>query len=239
MIDTLSLSNKFWSILALDHGLTIGHGASVSVFALPDLLSDCQEHISATVMTYGLARLIRSHNKIPLIVQCFGAPLGHPKFQVCSVEQVLNLGAKGVAVQVDFSLSEETLHYQLRSVAILVGEAHKENLPVLFMINSQEGVDLTQLSHSIRFCIELGADLIKARCNVLDISQQEDYAEFKAFLGASPPVLLAGGAANNNILSEISVAREIGFSGYCIGRNIFNASNPQTMARMLREAWLI
>jgi DhnA family fructose-bisphosphate aldolase class Ia len=236
MIDALSLSDKFWPMLALDHGLTVGHGAGVSLLALPSLLDGCQEDIGAAVMTYGLARLTYSHRKVPIIIQCFGAPLGHPKFQVCSLEQVLKLDARGVAVQVDFSLSEEALRYQLRSVSILVGQAHAANLPVLFMIRPQEDADLTQLSHSIRFCIELGADLIKARCNVLD-PEQKDYSEFKALLGASPPVLLAGGAANSNILSEVSVAREVGFSGYCIGRNIFQASNPLTMCRMLREAW--
>jgi fructose-bisphosphate aldolase/2-amino-3,7-dideoxy-D-threo-hept-6-ulosonate synthase len=237
MIDALSLSKKFWPILALDHGLTVGNDAAVSMYALPGVLDGCRKDIGAAVMTYGLARFIRSQNSLPLIIQCFGAPLGHPKFKVCTLEQALKLDARGVAVQVDFSLSKEELRWQLQSVSILVGQAHGANLPVLFMIRSQEDTDLTELSKSIRFCIELGADLIKARCDVLD-RNQKGYAEFRAFLGASPPVLLAGGAANNDILSEVSAAREVGFSGYCIGRNIFQASNPSAMSRMLREAWL-
>lgn len=236
MINVLSLGDKFWPILALDHGLTVGHDDSVSTLKLPGLLDGCQEDIGSVVMTYGLARFVRGHNNLPVIIQCFGAPLGHPKVQVCSVDRVLGIDAKGVAVQVDFSLSEEPFRYQLRSVSRLVGQAHEANLPVLFMVAPQEAANISHLSQSIRFCIELGADLIKVRCNVLSLDQ-ESYSEFGEFLGGSPPLLLAGGAANSNILPEVSAARELGFSGYCIGRNIFQASNPLMMSRKLREAW--
>src|SRR5258708_39031647 len=113
MIDALSLSDNFWPLLALDHGLTVGNDAGVSMLALPSLLDGCQADIGAAVMTYGLARFIRSQKRLPLIIQCFGAPLGHPKFQVCSLEQALKVDARGGAVQVDFSLSECGLRSKL------------------------------------------------------------------------------------------------------------------------------
>lgn len=236
MIDALSLDNNFWPIMALDHGLTVGHKDSVSITNLNILLEGCQENIGAVVKTYGLARVTSTYNKLPLIIQCFGAPLGHPKVQVCSIAQALSVGARGVAVQIDFSLPEGVLGEQLISISKFVGRAHEENLPVLFMIAPHEKYELCQLSQSIRFCIELGADIIKTRCDVLSL-ENEDFPSFKELIKGSPPLLLAGGSASRNILYEVVAARNLGFSGYCIGRNIFQADDPAMMSRKLRESW--
>lgn len=236
MIKELALSKGFWSILALDHGLTVGHSDSVTIHKIPKLLEDCESTVGSVVMTYGLARYIGGRKKMPMIIQCFGAPLGHPKVQVCSVENALEIGAKGVAVQVDFSLKSENMLDQLRSIAKFASQAHSENLPVLFMVAPHEMSEPQELSHSIRFCIELGADLIKVRCNTLELNH-EARIEFKDLLRSSPPVLLAGGAAHNNITEEVAMSRKIGFSGYCIGRNIFKADNPGEMSQELRNAW--
>lgn len=240
MADALSLDHGFWPILALDHGLTVGHKDSVSVTKLPSVLEACRENIGAVVMTYGLARISRTYNKLPLIIQCFGAPLGHPKVQVCSINQAIDVGATGVAVQIDFSLPEVSLNQQLRSVSSFVGKAHNANLPTLFMVaphdTSVDRDSLVRLFQSIRFCIELGADLIKAKCNVLSL-YSDSFSELSDLVKDSPPVLLAGGEANNNIVPAVSAARKLGFSGYCIGRNIFQNSDPSTMSRMLCESW--
>ncbi len=237
MIKQLALSEGFWSILALDHGLTVGHSDSVTIFKIPQLLEECDGTISSVVMTYGLARYVGGSKNLPVIIQCFGAPLGHPKVQVCSVENALDIEAKGVAVQVDFSLTGNYMLDQLRSIAKFASQAHLVNLPVLFMVAPHEMSVVSQLFQSIRFCIELGADLIKVRCNTLELDQ-EGRLEFGELLRSSPPVLLAGGVAHNNIVDEVSMSRKVGFSGYCIGRNIFQSENPAEMSQMLRNAWL-
>lgn len=236
MLEKLSLKEKFWPILALDHGLTVGHNDSVSIAEIPSLLVQCEQYISSVVMTYGLARLVKRNDNLPLIVQCFGAPLGNPKVQVCSIYAALSLKPKGISVQVDFSLSGKSLGFQLASVSTLVGQAHKEKLPVLFMIAPHENKDLDELLRSIRFCIELGADLIKTRFNILSLDKEEQ-KNFISLLRETPPVLLAGGASNKDVLKEVSKANKLGFSGYCIGRSIFQSPNPVAMSHNLYEAW--
>lgn len=47
-----SLEEGFWPILALDHGLTVGHGASVSIVDIVALLDGCEGSIGSVVMTY-------------------------------------------------------------------------------------------------------------------------------------------------------------------------------------------
>lgn len=53
MIDALSFGEKFWPILALDHGLTVGHGDSVSTIKLPAHLLQLSEKSSAITSSYG------------------------------------------------------------------------------------------------------------------------------------------------------------------------------------------
>ena len=96
--------------------------------------------------------------------------------------------------------------------------------------------DIGALSKSIRFCVELGADLIKVRCNTIKLDPEER-TELKILLKLYPPVLLSGGGVNANILSQVEVARDVGFSGYCIGRNIYQNRNPIEMSKNLHLAW--
>jgi len=236
-INELALEEGFWSILALDHGLTVGHSDSVKLHQIPELLEECQGSIGSVVMTYGLARHIGVGGKQPpVIIQCFGAPSGHPKVQVCTVENALAIGATGVAVQVDFSLDGQNMLAQLRSVAKLASKAHSQRVPVLFMVAPHKMEKTHHLYHSIRFCVELGADLIKVRCNTVELLPDE-INELSELLISSPPVLLAGGEAHKNILDEVAMSRKIGFAGYCIGRNIFQAENPGKKSKELLSAW--
>jgi len=236
VISKLALQDGFWPLLALDHGLTVGNRDSVDIANIPRILSDCADSVSASVMTYGVARTIQRKFPMPIIIQCFGAPLNHPKIQVCSVDDALRIGASGVAVQVNFRLEGRTMLDQLKSVARFSSESHARNLPVLFMVAPHEMSDLEDLCHSMRFCIELGADLIKVKCDSTGMSSDESQY-FGRLLRESPPILLAGGTKSAKIIEEAKAAKALGFSGYCIGRNIFQSPNPGEVARSLREAW--
>lgn len=237
MLDQLSLEKSFWPMLALDHGLTVGHHDSVPIPLLPKILCDAKEFFGSVVMTYGLARYSGNLNNIPLVIQCFGAPLDNPKVQICSVETAVQLNAVACAVQVDFSLVGEALRLQLGSVSRLVHEAHNVNLPVLFMVSPNATRDTSMLARSIRFCIELGADLIKVRSN-LDNVDAEEAQNYRAALHGRTPVLLAGGDLHKDFIREVAIAKDLGFSGYCVGRNIFKHDHPIRMSMQLRNAWL-
>ena len=235
-VKDLQLKRGFWPILALDHGLTVGHKESVDISLVPKILEGCGDTVGSVVMTYGLAKYtIPKSVEIPLIIQCFGAPHQHPKFKVCNIDQVLALEAKGVAVQVNFGLRRKKLNELLKEVSKLTQQAHKEGLPVLFMVNPDIN-DLITLSKTIRFCLELGADLIKIRYNTLKLDSEEK-EDLKKLLKFYPPVLLSGGGLKPDIIEQVKVAKEVGFSGYCIGRNIFQHKNPVEMSQKLSLAW--
>lgn len=101
------------------------------------------------------------------------------------VDTALQLDAKGVAVQVDFSLGSEEMPDQIRAVAELACQAHREKLPVMFMVAPHTMTEFSELCESIRFCIELGADLIKVRCNAAEL--ENEAAKFRELLIGSPP----------------------------------------------------
>lgn len=236
MRNTLSIGGDFWPILALDHGLTVGVENSVSIEKASQLIDACRGYISSVVMTYGMARLLKV-TEIPVTIQCFGAPQGYPKVRVCQVEHAIAVNAQAVSVQIDFNLPPYFLMWQMQSISELVARAHKENLSVLFMISHNANIDFTRLSNDLRFCLELGADLIKVKCPVFNQDITNHREKLKDILKSSPPALIAGGEAHGNILEEVAAAKSIGFSGYCIGRNIFQSKLPSEMACKLYRIW--
>lgn len=232
----LSFKKDFWAILALDHGLT-EYKDAVSVSKVDNLISSCADSFGSVVMTYGLAKRALPSKGLPVIIQCFGAPHGQPKIQICDIQSVLRLGAEGVAVQVDFKLKGSTLLSQLGDISKLVNEAHRYNLPVLFMISHEETTSLQDILKPLRFCLELGADLIKIRCFLSQFSNEHDVAELKETLSFYPPILLAGGNPQENICNEFKESKDIGFSGYCVGRTIFQSSNPAETSNSILNKW--
>jgi DhnA family fructose-bisphosphate aldolase class Ia len=89
------------------------------------------------------------------------------------------------------------------------------------------------VTKAIRVCHEMGADLIKVPCALTALLRPTD--EFLRELQHSPPVLIAGGPKNSDIEIVVRSAKDIGFSGYCVGRNIFDSTDPQRVAGVLRS----
>lgn len=237
MIEDLAIDKTFWPILALDHGLT-GYDNSVPIADVPKLLRGCQGTIGSVVMTYGMARHLGNKiTEVPLIIQCFGAPHSFPKIKVCDVDQASNLGAKGIAIQVDFSLPEKYLTNQIYAISEIVRLAHEIKMPVLFMVAHKALRDFNDFAQIIRFCLEMGADLIKIRLDQADIDRTNKFEDYRYLLRNAPPVLLAGGKISENIFSEVRTAKILGFSGFCIGRNIYQSDNPVKTSRLLYNAW--
>ena len=233
----IRLDDRFYPMLALDHGLTNGTGDVVPAQNVAGIVESCSQDIGSVVLTYGLAMSNRGHIKLPLILQCFGAPLGLPRVKICTIEQALRLDAAAVAVQIDFA-QREHLSCQIREISSFVSEAHAMGMPVLFMTTGAEPKDLDKVSQSIRMCQELGADLIKIRCIVPEHKDSPGAADLILVIKHAPPLLLTGGGVNTEIVTEVTRAKSFGFSGYCIGRNIFKAETPSKMARELRNAFV-
>lgn len=50
-----------------------------------------------------------------------------------------------------------------------------------------------------------------------------------------PPLLLAGGETNGDFKLLLAKARSIGYTGVCVGRNIFQSQNPHKTVADIRE----
>lgn len=218
----------YYSLLALDHGLTYGHSVDAAPLPTKELLDRCSEHMGGFVMTYGLARALDGWpHRLSLVLQCFGAPKGQSRSQVASVSEAITLDAAAVSVQLNWADTE--FAQRLRDISAFTSEAHSAGLPVLYMINGES--DASALPHVIRVCQELGADLIKINCSLDNfICDNED---IKRVVRYGPPVLMAGGAVSQSIFQFAENAARLGFSGYCVGRNVFHATSPPDVAARL------
>jgi len=85
--------------------------------------------------------------------------------------------------------------------------------------------DINILADIIRYSTELGADIIKVNLPKNKITDGDRKLLFQV-IENSPPVVLAGGSEFKNFEKVLSLAKDLGFSGVCIGRNIFLSDDP-------------
>lgn len=240
IINKLRHLDGFFPILALDHGFS-NPAAAIPVSNVSGVIQNCQHYYSAVVATYGFSRffMLNKEENLKLIVQCFGMQFnGFPKAQICQVDQALEIGAAGVSVQVKFDLNKNELVSQNMAISKFVYEAHSKAVPVLFMIDCDGEGNIDNLLRDIRFAQELGADIIKVNIDIAQIKDKFMLGEVGAVLKFSPPVVIAGGVPDNNIVEKNKIAKECGFSGYCIGRNIYCNDNSGVVSRKIFESWL-
>jgi DhnA family fructose-bisphosphate aldolase class Ia len=89
-----------------------------------------------------------------------------------------------------------------------------------------------QIAHAARIGMELGADIIKTNyCG--------DIQSFKQVIAATAvPVIVAGGPSEGGADNTFDVARDAvaaGASGVAFGRRVWQASDPETVVRGLRD----
>jgi DhnA family fructose-bisphosphate aldolase class Ia len=101
----------------------------------------------------------------------------------------------------------------------------------------QSAVGVDYLKRNARLCAELGADIVK-------VNWSGDQKSFGDIIRACDrPVVLAGGTliSDEELLTRMAQAREVGAVGCSVGRNIFQHQNPQAMtqaiSRIFRDRW--
>lgn len=218
---------RVFSILALDHSLTSGVVKGLEDTILWSRFAD-KVGLAAIVANYGTARNLPENRKHALVLQMMGAPDLHGKRQSRRVAnavigEAIRLDADCVSVQVDFT--SDDLHETLYDISNIRTQAHELAIPVLFMITQPQPNFRTvqDIANAVKACSELGADLIKVAydCEIRDNDKSP------LFDKQSPAVLLAGGEQNEAFLHNLAAAKQVGFSGYCIGRNIFQSVQPE------------
>ncbi|HEX9107490.1 MAG TPA: hypothetical protein VF832_09685, partial [Longimicrobiales bacterium] len=146
-----------------------------------------------------------------------------------TVADALRVGADAVAVSAFPGTPQEEL--SLRSLATTITEAHRWGLPVLGEMQPG-GFDAgpefhapAQLAVAARVAAEMGSDWLK-------MPYAENYGQ--VVQASFVPVVILGGVKTNDprlLLESIHTALEAGAAGVAMGRNIFQAANPEAMVR--------
>ena len=221
--------NGYFCLLALDHGLTsgplpgissIGEINNVIMFARKNLLP-------SVVINAGIVEKLENFTYPNLVLQLMGMPsiskkrLG--KVVVSSVDSAISIDATAVSVQINFKTDD--FQRVLKDISLVVRDANRYSLPVLFMINHDDWESAKDFNFAVRVSIELGADLIKVSLP----SQKEIVDELQYFTDKHPPILLAGGGLSGKIIDKVRIAKKLGFQGICIGRNFFQSNEPDKL----------
>jgi len=238
--------------VALDHGMLEGpcQGLEEPARILRQILAGGAD---AILTTYGLAtRFARDIAPLGLIMRMDGGStiIGTnkgPGQAMFSVEDALRVDADAIALSAfPGSPAEE---HTLVQLAGIVGHAHAWGMPVLAEMvpggfdSAPEFRTAANIALSARVAAELGADIVKT----------SNTPGFEAVAGTCyVPVVVLGGARRGDVrqmLVEIEAALRAGASGVAIGRNIFQADDPERMTRALssmihqnasaEEAWEI
>lgn len=187
----------------------------------------------AVLTTYGVARhFARQLAPLGLILRSDGGStiLGKmegPGALFYGIEEALRLGADALAVS-GFPGSDKESE-SLENIATLAREAHAWGLTVMAEMvpggfdSAPEFRTVENIALAARVGDELGADFIK--------TPYVDGFE-RVIQSCYTPVVILGGAKRGqerDMLADIKKAIESGASGVAIGRNIFQAENPQAM----------
>jgi fructose-bisphosphate aldolase, class I len=178
--------------------------------------------------------------KVPLIVKLNGKtslPKGDPiSRQVCSVEEAMSLGAKGVGYTIYLGSDFES--EMLAEFGKIQKQAHERGLPAIAWIyprgtGVQNDTSKEIVSYAARAGLELGADAVK-------IKYTGDSTSFawavKAAAGVR--VFMSGGPkapTDEDFLVQVRGVMDAGATGVAVGRNVWQNQDPLKMAESLRN----
>jgi DhnA family fructose-bisphosphate aldolase class Ia len=218
-------------IAAFDHGLIDGpiRGVEHPAETLTKILAGGAD---AVLTSFGTAaRFARLLAPVGLILRIDGGgtKLGKmgPGAQFHSVEAALRLGADALAVSAFPGAANEL--DTLRVLSQVIDAAHAWEMPVMAEMQpggfdaGPEYTTTENVALSARVAAELGADWVKA-------PYAPDYRRVAE--ACYIPVVMLGGARKSyerQMLENIKTAVDAGAAGVAIGRNIFQADDPERM----------
>ncbi len=236
------LTNGKSMLLAYDQGLE--HGPSTDFDDRnvdPSFIMDIatKAGFNGVVFQKGVAE--RFYNgKVPLIVKVNGKTnlvKGEPvSRQVCSVEQAVALGAKGIGYTI--YLGSEYESQMLWEFSQVQEQAHKRGLPAIAWIyprgaGVQNDTSKEIVAYAARAGLELGADAVK-------IKYSGDSASFSWAVksAAGVHVFMSGGpkaATDDAFLEQVRGVIKAGATGVAVGRNVWQNSDPVKMAEQIKS----
>lgn len=226
-------------VVPLDHGVSIGpveglKGIDETVRKVAKGGAD------AVVVHKGLARHATPLAKeCELIVHLSAstdlAPDPNRKEIVATPEFAARLGASAVSTHVNLASRDESL--MLKDLGAAAEACALLGMPLLAMMyvrdgNKESEFDPQKIAHAARVAEELGADIVKVNYT----GSVESFADVVS--GVAIPVVIAGGPkakSTRGLLRTVRDAVLAGAQGVALGRNIFQHSDPEAMARAVRQ----
>jgi fructose-bisphosphate aldolase, class I len=218
-------------IVAFDHGMIDGPAKGMEQPA-KTLEKIAAGGADAILTSYGTAlRFAREIEPLGLILRLDGGgtALGvmGPGSQFYSVEDAIRLGADAVAVSAFPGSSKE--EESLRMLAQVIGEAHRWGIPVMgeMVPGGFDSPDHMRTAESIAIAARIGAEL---GSDWVKIPHADDFEQVTSTCYV--PAVILGGAKKGServMLEKIRSALDVGAKGVAIGRNIFQADDPQAM----------
>jgi len=193
---------------------------------------------TGVVLNRGMIGSLSPDSPLGLVLQTFGSPAlngAEDKALLIPPPRTVSIASDAVAVELD--LGGTAPGRALQAVSLVLTAYKVLAIPVLLMLKPRPDLDaVTAFTHAVRLAAELGADLVKIglppdviRC------VGEDLDNIRKIITLGPPLLLAGGPRTVDFSSVVSVAKRLGFQGVCVGRNVFQASDPRRALATMRE----
>ena len=237
-------------IVAIDHGVTIGvpkgaedaHKTVERIIAIepdailvgPGLLSQC----GAMAAYRGAPSLILRADWIINDPRLAALEQGEQYRVLCSPKHAVELGAEAFMMFLILGVHDGAMFADnARALAVAAEEAHHVGLPlivetVLWGSRIENAKDADLLAFGCRMAAELGADAIKTEWT----GDRESMA--RVIDGCPVPVLVLGGAKSETpgpVLDATRGAIDAGAKGVVYGRNVWQADDPEEIARQLRQ----
>ncbi len=199
-------------------------------------------YFTGVILQKGIAEMYYAggHFKVPLIAKLNGKtnlvkdedPYSP---QVCSVKEALLYGAKAVGYTIYIGSEHETK--MIEEFGKIEQEAEEAGIPVIAWMyprgrNVPDENDPKVIAYAARVGLELGADIVKVRYT-------GDIASFKWVVqsaGKTKVVMMGGSKEPEEVfLQKTKEALEAGAIGLAVGRNVWQASDPLTIAKKISE----
>lgn len=178
--------------------------------------------------------------RVPLILKVNGKTnlvKGEPvSRQVCTVDQAISLGAKGVGYTI--YLGSEYESYMLAEFGRVQEEAHRRGIAAIAWVyprgaGVQNDTSKEIVAYAARAGLELGADAVK-------IKYSGDSASFAWAVksAAGVHVFMSGGPkapTDEAFLEQVKGVIQAGATGVAVGRNVWQNSDPLRMAERLKQ----
>ena len=230
-------------LLAYDQGLEHGPSSDFNEKNVdPSYIMDiaAKGGFNGVVFQKGVAERFYD-GKVPLIVKLNGKsslPKGEPvSRQVCSVEQAVSLGAKGVGYTIYLGSEHEPRMFS--EFGEIQEEAHERGIPAIAWVyprgaGIQNDTSKETVAYAARAGLELGADAVKIKYT----GDPESFSwAVKAAAGVR--VFMSGGPkapTDDDFLRQVEGVIRAGGTGLAVGRNVWQNQDPLAMAGKLRKA---